>query len=116
MRARPSPSRIATAYTWPSTTGTVSASTTFTLSGLISTTHTTPVYASDPALPRRPQDSVPTCPLRLWSDKTSTCKSSSVSPTHSRSLLKFEGGGSAGPDQKIGVLDPKGTANERDCQ
>ena len=33
----------------------------------------------------------------------------------SRAVLKFEGGGSTGPDRKIGVLDPKGTANEKHC-
>jgi hypothetical protein len=34
----------------------------------------------------------------------------------SRALLKFEGGGSTGPDRKIGVLTPKGTADEGQCQ
>ena len=32
-----------------------------------------PFYTSDPALAPRPQHSVPTCPLRLWSDETLTC-------------------------------------------
>ena len=38
----------------------------------------TPVYTSDPALPRRPQDSVPACPLRLWPDETFTHRHSSA--------------------------------------
>jgi hypothetical protein len=37
-----------------------------------------PVYTSDPALPRRPQDSVPACPLRLWPDETFTHRHSSA--------------------------------------
>src|SRR3989475_8795386 len=49
--------------------------------------HTTPVYASDLTSPPGPQDSVPTCPLRRWSDGTPTRRSSSVSPAHSRSPL-----------------------------
>src|ERR1700730_1040680 len=37
-----------------------------------------PVYTSDPASPRRPQDSVPACPLRLWPDETFTHRHSSA--------------------------------------
>src|SRR5437764_4112039 len=37
-----------------------------------------PVYTSNPALPRRPQDSVPACPLRLWPDETFTHRHSSA--------------------------------------
>ncbi len=36
-------------------------------------------------------------------------------PAASRAVLKFEGSGSTGPDRKIGVLCPKGTANEKHC-
>ena len=57
-------------------TGTGSASAIFHLSRLYPAPCTTPVYTSDPALPRRPQDSVPACPLRLWLDRTFTDKSS----------------------------------------
>ena len=39
-----------------------------------------------------------------------------VARAASRSLLKFEGGGSTGPGRKIGVLNPKGTADEGHCQ
>lgn len=38
-----------------------------------------------------------------------------VKTAASRSVLKFEGGGSTGPDRKIGVLCPIGTANEKHC-
>ena len=37
-----------------------------------------PCLASDPALPRRPQDLVPACPLRLWPDGTFTHRHSSA--------------------------------------
>jgi len=37
-----------------------------------------PVYTSDLALPRRPQDSVPTCPLRRWPGGTFTHRHSSA--------------------------------------
>src|SRR5689334_22199124 len=37
-----------------------------------------PVYTSDPALPRRPQDSVPACLLQPWPDGTCTHKQSSA--------------------------------------
>ena len=50
-----------------------------TLSRLNPTPRMTPVYTSDPALPRRPQDSVPACPLRLWPDETFTHRHSSAS-------------------------------------
>jgi hypothetical protein len=59
-----SPSCIPTAYTWPSTTGTVSASTTFTLSGL---TFRTP---RDPCLRFEPR--VTATPARLGSDQPAT--------------------------------------------
>ena len=59
-----SPSCVTTAYTWPSTTGTVSASTTFTLSGLsFRTPH-------DPCLRFEPR--VTTTPARLGSDWSAT--------------------------------------------
>src|ERR1700757_3711490 len=45
-----------------------------------------PVYASDLALPRRPQDSVPACLLRLWPGKTFTHKSSSAFPNALRQV------------------------------
>jgi hypothetical protein len=49
--------------------------------GSLPAPHTTPVYASDPASPRRPQDSVPACLLRRWPGGTSTRRSSSVLPS-----------------------------------
>src|SRR4029453_11768653 len=59
-----SPSCITTAYTWPSTTGTVSASTTFSLSGLsFRTPH-------DPCLRFGPR--VTTTPARLGSARSAT--------------------------------------------
>lgn len=58
--------------------GTGSAFAIFHLSKLVPTPRTTPVYASDPALRRRLQDSVPTCPLRLWSGETLTHQRSSA--------------------------------------
>src|SRR5712692_5705452 len=60
-----------------------------TFRGSLPAPHTTPVYASNLTSPPGSQDSVPTCPLRRWSDGTSTRKSSSVSPAHSRSLLNL---------------------------
>jgi hypothetical protein len=60
-----SPSRIATAHMLPSWMGTHSAFAIFHLSRLNPAPRMAPVYTSDPALPRRPQDSVPVCPLRL---------------------------------------------------
>src|SRR5689334_8178030 len=48
-----------------------------------------PVYASDPALPQRPQDSVPACPLRLWPGKTLTHESSSASPNALRQVQQI---------------------------
>ena len=48
-----------------------------------------PVYASDLALPRRPQDSVPACPLRLWPGETLTHKSSSASPNALRQVQQI---------------------------
>ena len=74
------PSRIAMAHVLPSCTGTHSASVTFILTWLNPAPCMAPVYTSDPALPRRPQDSVPTCPLRLWPDETFTHKSSAAFP------------------------------------
>ena len=71
-------SRIAMTHVLPSCTGTHSAFATFTLSRLNPAPHMAPVYTSDTALPRRPQDSVPTCPLWLWSDETFTHKHSSA--------------------------------------
>jgi hypothetical protein len=59
------PSRIATTCMLPSLDGKNSASANFHISGLTTTPYLAPVYASDPALPRRPQDSVPAGPLRL---------------------------------------------------
>jgi hypothetical protein len=72
------PSRIATAHVPPSRKGTLSASAIFHLSRLIPAPRMTPVYASDLASPRRPQDSVPTRPLRLWPDETFTHRRSSA--------------------------------------
>ena len=72
------PSRIAMAHVLPSRLGTLSASAIFHLSRLIPAPRITPVYASDPALPQRPQDSVPACLLRLWPDETFTHKHSSA--------------------------------------
>ena len=72
------PSRIAMAHMLPSRTGTLSASAIFHLSRLNPAPRMTPVYTSDPALPRRPQDSVPACPLRLWPDETFTHRHSSA--------------------------------------
>src|ERR1700674_1988059 len=60
-----SPARIATVHMLPSCTGTHSASATFNLSRFNPTPHMAPVYTSDLASPRRPQDSIPVCPLRL---------------------------------------------------
>jgi hypothetical protein len=60
-----SPSRIATVHMLPSSDGKDSASAIFHISGLTTVPYLAPVYASDPASPRRPQDSVPACPLRL---------------------------------------------------
>ena len=57
-------SRIAMTHVLPSRVGTLSAFATFHISRLNPAPRMTPVYTSDPALPRRPQDSVPTCPLR----------------------------------------------------
>jgi hypothetical protein len=68
------PSRVTTAHMLPSLHSTSSASATFPISWLNPTPHTIPVYASDPALPRRPQDSVLMCPLRLSSGRTFTYK------------------------------------------
>jgi hypothetical protein len=59
------PSRLAMAHMLPSLDATSSASATLNLSRLNTTPYLAPVYASDPALPQRPQDSVPACPLRL---------------------------------------------------
>src|SRR5512147_1186137 len=86
-----SPSRIATAHILPSFDGKNSASANFHISGLTTAPCMAPVYASDPALPRRPQDSVPACPLRLWPDETFTHKSSAASPNALR-----QGGGNSG--------------------
>src|SRR5712691_12715816 len=57
--------------------------------GSLPAPHTPPVYASNLTSLPGSQDSVPTCPLRRWSDGTSTRKSSSVSPAHSHSLLNL---------------------------
>jgi len=59
------PTRIASVHMLPSCTGTHSASATFILSRFNPTPHMASVYTSDLALPRRPQDSIPICPLRL---------------------------------------------------
>jgi hypothetical protein len=72
------PSRVATAHVLPSRLGTLSAFAIFHISRLHPAPHTTPVYTSDPALPRRPPDSVPACPLRLWPDETFTHRHSSA--------------------------------------
>ena len=58
-------SRVTMTHVLPSRLGTLSASAIFHLSRLNPAPRMTPVYTSDPALPRRPQDSVPACPLRL---------------------------------------------------
>jgi hypothetical protein len=83
------PSRIATAHMLPSCTGTHSAFAIFSLSRLNPEPHMAPVYTSDAASPRRPQDSVPTCPLRLWPDETFTHKHPSAFMTYSRRMLKL---------------------------
>ena len=72
------PSRLAMAHVLPSRKGTLSASVIFHLSRLIPAPRMTPVYASNPASPRRPQNSVPACPLRLWPDETFTHRLSSA--------------------------------------
>ena len=72
------PSRIAMAHVLPSCTRTHSASVIFHISGLNPAPCMAPVYTSNPALPRRPQDSVPACPLRLWPDETFTHRHSSA--------------------------------------
>jgi len=71
-------SRIAMTYVLPSRTGTLSAFAIFHISRLNPAPRMTPVYTSDPALPRRQQDSVPACPLRLWPDETLTHRHSSA--------------------------------------
>src|SRR5450631_806494 len=58
------PSRIATAHVQPSLRSTNSAPATFLISWLNPNPHAISVYASDRALPHRPQDSIPACPLR----------------------------------------------------
>ena len=55
-------SRIAMPHVLPSRLGTLSAFAIFHISRLNPAPHTTPVYTSDPASPRRPQDSVPGLP------------------------------------------------------
>jgi hypothetical protein len=72
------PSRIAMAHVLPSRLGTLSASAIFHLSRLIPAPRMTPVYASNLTLPRHPQDSVPTRPLRLWPNETFTHRHSSA--------------------------------------
>jgi hypothetical protein len=57
-------SRVTMTHVLPSRKGTLSAFANFHISRLNPAPHMTPVYTSDPALPRRPQDSVPACPLR----------------------------------------------------
>src|SRR5690349_14804575 len=57
------------------------------ISGVNLTPRPTAVYASDPALPRRPQDSLPPLPARLWTDQTCTCKLISASPIAPRIRL-----------------------------
>src|SRR3546814_20020519 len=66
------PSRLAMAHVLPSRLGTLSAFAIFHISRLNPAPCMTPFSTSDPALPRRPQDSVPACPLRLWPDETFT--------------------------------------------
>src|ERR1700730_9926114 len=68
--------------------------------GSLPAPHTTPVYASNLTSPPGPQDSVPTCPLRRWSDGTPTRRSSSVSPAHSRLMWKLSGPSSGPPSYK----------------
>src|SRR3546814_18503331 len=72
------PSRLAMAHVLPSRLGTLSAFAIFHISRLNPAPCMTPVYTSDPALPRRPQDSVPACPLRLWPAETFTHRHSSA--------------------------------------
>jgi len=74
---------IATFSVLPSPMGTGSTSAIINLSKLNSAPYTTPVYASDQALPQGPQDSVPTRQLRLWSDGTFTRKRYTAFLTHS---------------------------------
>lgn len=72
-------SRVTMTHVLPSRKGTLSAFAIFHISRLNPAPHIAPVYTSDPALPRRPQDSVPACPLRLWPDETFTHRHSSAS-------------------------------------
>ncbi len=58
-------SRITMTHVLPSRLGTLSAFAIFHISRLNPAPHMTPVYTSDPASPRRPQDWVPACLLRL---------------------------------------------------
>src|SRR5207248_8536122 len=83
------PSRLAMAHMLPSLDATSSASAILNLSRLTPTPYMAPVYASDLALPRRPQDSVPACPLRLWPGETLTHKSSSASPNALRQVQQI---------------------------
>ncbi len=80
---------IATFSVLPSPVGTGSASTTINLSKLNSAPYTTPVYASDQALPQGPQDSVPIC--RLGSGWTGLPPASDIQLclTHSLWLLEL---------------------------
>jgi hypothetical protein len=57
------------------------ASTTINISWLNHTPRMTADYASNNALPRGPQDSLPACQLRLWLDGTFTCKMSLAFPS-----------------------------------
>lgn len=59
------PSRVPMTHVPPLRMGTLSAFAIFYISRLNPAPRMTPVYTSDPASPRRPQDSVPACPLRL---------------------------------------------------
>src|SRR5271165_4758160 len=72
-------SRITMTHVLPSKKGTLSAFAIFHISRLNPAPHMTPVYTSKAALPRPPQDSVPTCPLRLWLDETFTHRHPSAS-------------------------------------
>src|SRR3546814_19791219 len=72
------PSRLAMAHVLPSRLGTLSAFAIFHISRLNPAPCMTPVYTSDPALPRRPPDSVPARPLRPWPDEHFTTRHSSA--------------------------------------
>ncbi|RVN76715.1 hypothetical protein CN105_34620, partial [Sinorhizobium meliloti] len=67
-----------------------------------------PVYTSDPALPRCPQDSVPACPLWLWPD--GTCTHKQLSAWHDVLPGSGVGGGWVAAFSGMGRDDQRATA------